>query len=94
MIAVQSALLAQIVGEAQASYHSIAVSVGPAILLVTLYSTFAVSVKRLHDVGYAGFLALALLIPFVNLAFTIWLGVLPGTADANQYGEAPDVPPA
>jgi len=94
MIAVQSAVLAQIVGAEEATYHRFAASVGPAILLVTLYSTFAISVKRLHDVGYSGFLALALLIPIVNLAFTVWLGILPGTPDASQYGDTPDVPPA
>ena len=92
-ICVQSALLAQIVSE-DATFHGPATGIGPILLIATLYSNYAVSVKRLHDVGYAGFLALAIIIPFVNLAFTVWLGILPGSADANQYGEAPDVPPA
>jgi uncharacterized membrane protein YhaH (DUF805 family) len=92
MICLQSALLAQIVGAENASLYRLAASAGPILLIASLFSTFAVSVKRLHDVGYAGFLALAILIPFVNLAFTVWLGILPGNAGANQYGEAPDVP--
>jgi len=94
IIAVQSAVLSQIVGEEEASLHPLAASVGPIVLAVTLFVTLAVSVKRLHDVGYGGFLAVALFIPFVNIGFTIWLGILPGTPDPNQYGDAPDIAPA
>lgn len=62
--------------------------------LAALYANIAISVKRLHDVGYAGFLAVATLIPFLNVAFAIWIGLLPGTAGPNSYGDMPDVPPA
>ena len=93
VICLQSAILAQLFGGEQASYYRFAAAVGPAILLATLYSNLAVSVKRLHDVGYSGFLALALLVPFVNVAFSIWVGILPGTAGPNSYGAAPDSPP-
>ncbi len=58
-----------------------------------LYANIAIAVKRLHDIGYGGFLAAAILIPIVNLAFNIWVGVLPGTPDANRFGDAPDRPP-
>ena len=92
VICVQSAILAQLFGGEQASYYRVAAAIGPAILLATLYSNLAVSVKRLHDVGYSGFLALALLVPFVNVAFSIWVGVLPGTAGPNRYGAAADAP--
>ena len=87
-------MLVQIIGGEQASYYGLVSSILPVFLLVTLYSNIAVAVKRLHDLGYAGFLALALLIPFVNLAFTIWVGILPGAAGPNRYGVAPDVPPS
>ena len=87
-------MLVQIVGGEQASYYRLVSSILPVVLLVTFYSNIAVAVKRLHDLGYAGFLAVALLIPFVNLAFTIWVGILPGTAGPNRYGAVPDVPPA
>jgi uncharacterized membrane protein YhaH (DUF805 family) len=93
VICLQSAILAQLLGAEQASYYQLAAAVGPGVLLGTLYSNLAVSVKRLHDVGYSGFLALALLIPFVNVAFTLWVGILPGTAGPNKYGAAPDTPP-
>jgi uncharacterized membrane protein YhaH (DUF805 family) len=93
LIAVQSVVLAQLISGGAASFYDIATSVGPVVLLVTLYSNLAIAVKRLHDIGYGGFLALALFIPLVNLAFTIWVGVLPGTPDPNRFGDAADVPP-
>jgi uncharacterized membrane protein YhaH (DUF805 family) len=62
--------------------------------IVVVYAQIAVSVKRLHDIGYGGFLAAAVLIPFVNLVFNIWVGLLPGTAGPNRFGEQPDAPPA
>ncbi len=93
IICVQSALLAQLAGAEQASFHGLALSIGPMILLVSLYSSVSISVKRLHDVGYSGFLALAILIPFLNLGFAIWVGLLPGTSGPNPYGDAPDVTP-
>jgi uncharacterized membrane protein YhaH (DUF805 family) len=93
VVCLQSVILSQIIGGAEASFHDLAASFGPAVLIATLYLTFAISVKRLHDVGYGGFLALALLIPFVNIAFSIWIGLLPGMAGPNRFGEAPDVPP-
>ena len=92
-VCLESAMLVQILGGEQASYYGLVSTILPAMLLITLYSNIAVAVKRLHDLGYSGFLALALLIPFVNLAFTIWVGILPGTAGPNRYGPAPDVPP-
>lgn len=93
VICIQSAVLAQLIGEG-ATFHDAAMSVGPVLFMVTLYWTLAISVKRLHDVGYGGFLAIALLIPFVNVAFSIWVGLLPGMAAPNRFGDAADMPPA
>ena len=63
------------------------------IALAALYANFAVSIKRLHDVGYSGFLAIAIAIPFVNIVFAIWAGIMPGTVGPNTYGDVSDVPP-
>jgi len=58
-----------------------------------LLANIAIAVKRLHDIGYGGFLAIAVPIPFVGLAFSIWVGLVQGTAGPNRYGGAPDMPP-
>jgi uncharacterized membrane protein YhaH (DUF805 family) len=93
IVSVQSIVLAQMVSGGAASFYQEAVAVGPVILLATVYWNIAIAVKRLHDVGYGGFLALAALIPLVNLAFTLWVGFLPGTAGPNRFGDVADVPP-
>jgi uncharacterized membrane protein YhaH (DUF805 family) len=57
---------------------------------VTLYINLAVSVKRLHDFAYRGFLAIVIVIPLVNLIFAVW----PGTPGPNAFGAVADRPPA
>jgi uncharacterized membrane protein YhaH (DUF805 family) len=91
---VQVAILMQVLGGEEASWHDPVLTFGPIVLLVTLFANIAVSVKRLHDVGYSGLLTLALLVPLLDLAFSIWVGILPGTAGANRFGAVPNVPPA
>ena len=61
-------------------------------LFATVYCHLAVSVKRLHDAGYGGFLAAALFVPIVQLVFTVWVGLLPGTVGPNKFGEVEDQP--
>ena len=92
LVCVQSALLSQLVGGEQAGYYDLVAGISLPVLLVTTYINIAISVKRLHDVGYSGFLALAVLVPIVNLAFSIWVGILPGTAGPNSYGDLPNAP--
>jgi uncharacterized membrane protein YhaH (DUF805 family) len=94
LVCVNAAVVGQLLGGEEASYARIAQVVSPIVLAATIYSNLAVTVKRLHDIGYSGFLALAIFIPLVNLFFTIWVGIVPGTPGPNAYGEAPDSVPA
>lgn len=48
------------------------------------------TIRRAHDFGFGGWLALLLLVPFANLAF--WL--IPGTHGGNRYGAQPEPPSA
>ena len=63
-------------------------------LLSAIYSlavfipTVAVSVRRLHDIGYAGWWVLLGLIPFGIFVLLIFLA-LEGQHSANQYGQNP-----
>jgi uncharacterized membrane protein YhaH (DUF805 family) len=50
-----------------------------------------IGVKRLHDVGWSGWLLLLNLVPFVNSIFPILITVIPGNQGTNQYG--PPAPP-
>ena len=93
LLSINSALIGQLFGGEQASFHALAQAVAPPALIATFFTNIAIAVKRLHDVGWAGFFAFLLVVPIVNFGFTIWIGILPGTAGPNQFGAAPDVPP-
>ena len=92
-IALDSAFVVQIFGGAEASYYGVAAAVTPFLLIVTAYCTIAVAVKRLHDFDTTGYVALALCIPLLDLAFRIWAGIVPGTSGPNRFGAIRDVPP-
>jgi uncharacterized membrane protein YhaH (DUF805 family) len=48
------------------------------------------TIRRAHDFGFGGWLALLLLVPFVNLLF--WF--IPGTRGDNRHGAQPEPPSA
>ena len=68
----------------------------PLVMMVAAIATLsihiAVSVKRLHDFGYSGFLAIAVAIPLLNIIFAIWAGLVPGSGGPNAYGATTDEP--
>ncbi|TCM70978.1 uncharacterized membrane protein YhaH (DUF805 family) [Acinetobacter calcoaceticus] len=45
-----------------------------------------IAIKRLHDVNQSGWLALLILVPLLNLIFSLYLIFMPGTAGENKYG--------
>jgi uncharacterized membrane protein YhaH (DUF805 family) len=94
LIGVNGVLVGQLFGGEHASFHGLAQTIAPFVILGTLYSNAAIAVKRLHDAGYSGFLAIALFIPLINFVFAIWIGILPGTNGPNAYGDVTDSVPA
>ena len=90
LICVTSVVVGQLIGGEHASFFTVAQMIGPFVITGTVYANLAIAVKRLHDIGYSGFLAAAMFIPIINFFFTIWVGIVPGTAGPNPYGEAPD----
>ncbi|TQV73934.1 DUF805 domain-containing protein [Aliikangiella marina] len=50
---------------------------------------FIVGIRRLHDLDHTGWLTLIYLIPFVNIAFGLYVLFAPGTQGANKYGARP-----
>lgn len=59
------------------------------LCVVFLIATILISVQRLHDVGWSGWLWLLNLVPFVGSFFPMLLVVLPGSGVANRYGAPP-----
>ncbi|CAN7233358.1 DUF805 domain-containing protein [Pararhizobium sp. LjRoot238] len=70
--------------------NDIALALWTLILVVTgLVSTASVvmlTIKRLHDVGYPGPLAICLFIPVLSPVVFITLCLWPGKPGANEYG--------
>lgn len=61
------------------------------VVIVALWSEFALAIKRLHDRGLGALFSVALLVPFANFVFFfIILGFMPGDAGANRYGPGPE----
>ncbi|WP_169508978.1 DUF805 domain-containing protein [Amorphus coralli] len=60
------------------------------ILVVALWSELALAVKRLHDRGLSGWLAVLLFVPVLNLVVFVVLGLIPGDKGPNAFGPAPN----
>lgn len=54
---------------------------------------FGLMRRRLNDLDQTGWLVLLAFVPLVNLAFTIYILVAPGSASSNKYGAAPSKNP-
>ena len=55
---------------------------------VLAWCFLAVYAKRWHDIGKSGWMSLLLLIPFVNIATFIYLGVEESNEGENKYGDS------
>lgn len=67
------------------------VSLGLVILFVLsigfIIPGVAVAVRRLHDVGWSGWLILLALVPFVGIPVVLILMALPGKTVSNRFGD-------
>ena len=90
MILIQAAIFAQLIGIPEGSPQE---AVWALLLLASWFATtwavVALSVKRLHDIGLPGFLAVLLLIPAVSfIAFAV-IAFWPSTQETNEHGPPP-----
>ena len=60
--------------------------------LLYVWANFALSVKRLHDVGRPGILAVAIVIPVISIIAYVALCLFPGDRGPNQYGARTNAP--
>ena len=61
--------------------------IGLILNILMLIPLMIFSVRRLHDFNLSGWFALLELIPLLNIVMCIALMLIPGSANANQYGE-------
>ncbi len=63
----------------------------PSVLLTLLFSvaSLLVGARRCHDLGHSGWLILLTMVPYINVAFDLYILFCPGTRGDNQYGPDP-----
>lgn len=61
-----------------------------AILVLVIYTSLMINIKRAHDRNRTGLFSLLLLVPLVSLWPLVEFGFLAGTDGTNKYGD-PDV---
>lgn len=62
------------------------------VVIVSVWSSVALGVKRLHDIGRPGILAAALFVPVISIIAFVALCLIPGIAGPNRYGDLPNSP--
>jgi uncharacterized membrane protein YhaH (DUF805 family) len=60
-----------------------------ALLIPTLIFVLSIYVRRLHDFGASGFLALLMFAPAINLLFTLYALFRAGDSGPNRFGGQP-----
>lgn len=60
-----------------------------AVVVVSVFVSMQITVQRLHDLGWSGWLWLLNFVPIVNSFFPLVLMVSPGSNIPNQYGPPP-----
>jgi uncharacterized membrane protein YhaH (DUF805 family) len=55
-------------------------------LLLSVWSNITLGIKRLHDLGQPGIVAVSLLVPVVSYFVFIFLCFYPGNAGPNRFG--------
>lgn len=48
-----------------------------------------ISIKRLHDLNQSEWLVLLYFVPYINILFFLYLGIIKGTEGNNKYGPDP-----
>ncbi|MBE9570147.1 MAG: DUF805 domain-containing protein [Proteobacteria bacterium] len=61
------------------------------ILLLVLYPSFMINIKRAHDRDRTGWFTLLLIVPIISLWPLIELGFLKGSDGSNRYGSPGDI---
>ena len=63
-----------------------------AAFMVSLWSSVTLAVKRLHDFGKPGLMAIVLFIPVISIAAFLLLCLFPGDKGSNRYGARTNSP--
>ena len=60
-----------------------------AVWIASAWAGVALAVKRLHDLGLPGILAICLLIPAISFFAFLFLAIVPSKQETNEHGRPP-----
>ncbi|MBS1998855.1 MAG: DUF805 domain-containing protein [Cyanobacteria bacterium SZAS LIN-2] len=63
------------------------------LIVLLLWPTLALSIKRCHDFNASGWWAALTAVPLLNWIVEVVLGSIPGTRGANRFGPDPKTEP-
>ena len=62
------------------------------VVIISVWSSVALGVKRLHDIGRPGLFAVALFVPILSIIAFVALCLLAGEEGPNRYGQRTNSP--
>lgn len=65
------------------------VALSLSVAVAMSWVSWAVAIKRAHDLGHTGWITLLFLVPLVSLVFWLYLGFAAGHFEDNSYGPVP-----
>lgn len=57
------------------------------LYIVAIYYSIVFLIRRLHDRDHSGWLALLIIVPFLNILFALYVLLAPGNTGSNQFGQ-------
>jgi uncharacterized membrane protein YhaH (DUF805 family) len=61
-------------------------------LILSVWSSLSLGIKRLHDFGQPGIVSVSLLVPVISYVVFLFLCFYPGDAGPNRFGACTDAP--
>jgi uncharacterized membrane protein YhaH (DUF805 family) len=84
-----SALAAMLAASSGESFFYMLLVLLVMTIIPLLWASFAVVVKRCHDLNRSGWWSLLLLVPYLGVLVVVVLGLMRGTPGQNEYGQDP-----
>ncbi len=59
------------------------------VWLATAWAAYAMTLKRIHDIGWPNYYAFGIFLPMFSMLFIFAMMLVPGSPETNQHGPPP-----